>query len=112
MKLTDHDKAQIEKIKPNTKIRILSEEHSKYVQEMAFEVGYKWPISGRNICYTDEDQLNFHKCNDISWGDEIESLEEIFIDLPTKELKATELSSCSDIGLPPNSTLTAVIALR
>lgn len=30
-------------IKPNTKIKILSEEHSKYVQELAFKAGFSWP---------------------------------------------------------------------
>lgn len=101
MTLTDHDKAQIEKIKPNTKIRILSEEHSKYVQEMAFGAGYKWPISGRNIRYTDEDQLNFHKYNDIYWGDEIENLEEIFIDLTPKESKIAESHKVKKEIKPP-----------
>ena len=33
-------------IKPNTKIRILSPEHSEYVQKLAFEAGFEWCGTG------------------------------------------------------------------
>jgi len=49
---TIHDPITIDdwnraKIKPDTKIRILSKEHKEYVQKLAFESGHKWgtPLS-------------------------------------------------------------------
>lgn len=105
MTLTDHDKAQIEKIKPNTKIRILSEEHSEYVQRMAFEAGFEWTISGKEVRYTDEPCLLFRRDNTITWDSEIKihvNYKEIFIDLPPKESKIAEysLSTASKIKPP------------
>ena len=76
----------------NTKIKIESEEHNKYVQELAFNAGYIWVLSddsqqitkpdchylyfyhGRSITYhTDIDIFNLHQHN------------EIFIPMPYKE---------------------------
>ena len=99
MTLTDHDKAQIEKVKPNTKVRILSEEHSEYVQRMAFEAGFGWLYGGNKVQHTDAKVLFFsydlritisYHC--ASFKDPLDLREEIFIDLPQKEPKIDEYS--------------------
>jgi hypothetical protein len=46
------------KIVPNTKIRILSPEHSEYVQKLAFEAGFSW-LEGKVTQYTSEIALFF-----------------------------------------------------
>lgn len=75
-------------IAPNTKIRILSPEHSEYVQQLAFEVGFSWLPGGKSIIYTDSKSL-FFRGQEITRGYSenyfvsAEELTEIFIDLPT-----------------------------
>ena len=34
----------------NMKFRVSSEESSKEIQNLLFEMGYKWPTAGREIC--------------------------------------------------------------
>lgn len=73
-------------IEPNTKIRILSPEHSEYVQKLAFEAGFGW--NGDQIIYlTNKPYLLFHSNMEISWTCRPDYFDkntkkEIFIDLP------------------------------
>ncbi len=83
-------------IKPNTKIKVLSPEHSKYVQELAFEQGFSW--------YTGAAQKGMlthiffrgnHKMSCLDDGDNyyfdnaigIKDMTEIFIPLPNPSPK-------------------------
>lgn len=77
------------KIVPNTKIRILSPEHSEYVQKLAFEAGITW-YSGEVVINTAEPYLFFDTDNCIEYSDDFELFDdkEIFIELPaTKDAK-------------------------
>lgn len=73
-------------VKPNTKIKILSPEHSEYVQKLAFEAGFGCrgekkvdsEIDGFLFFYQDKD---ITQSSDVSVFDE-KPFEEIFIDLP------------------------------
>lgn len=73
-------------IPPNTYIKIESEEHSKYVQELAFKNGFEWRISGMAVKYTSEPFLVFHSDDRITWSNNREDTinhEEIFVDMVT-----------------------------
>lgn len=76
------------KIVPNTKVRILSPEHSEYVQRFAFEVGFMWAFGGRNTNHKDEEYLFFWDDKDITYSDKLyfdqTDKKEIFIELPVK----------------------------
>lgn len=76
-------------IAPNTKIRILSEEHSEYVQRLAFKAGFKWRGASGNIVTEFIDFMFFYDDKDITksndsqlFGDKL--FKEIFIELPTE----------------------------
>lgn len=80
-------------IKPNTKIRILSPEHSEYVQRLAFKTGARWRVVCRvkdMAMHTDKPFLYFDGCLEISYGvregvfKQVDYTE-IFIDLPVVE---------------------------
>lgn len=77
-------------IKPNTKIRILSPEHSEYVQKLAFEAGFKladgrdyfpfskdWPF----ISFDEDMKIWFIGINGLN-SHHSKIYEEILIDLP------------------------------
>lgn len=84
------------KIVSNTKVRILSREHSEYVQKLAFEAGFTWlanykeayPLSNKIILvFTKDNSLVTHHFESVS----VEDFDEIFIELPAKnELPETE----------------------
>lgn len=42
----------------NTKIRILSPEHSELVQRLAIKAGYRWPVDGADVIVTDRPFLH------------------------------------------------------
>ena len=77
-------------IQPNTKIRILSEEHSKYVQKLAFESGYSWCRGVMEYKYINKKPFIFFDDEaDIFWTDsedwfENDDRKEIFIAIPTE----------------------------
>ena len=78
-------------IKPNTKIKILSPEHSEYVQKLAFEQGFGWAISGKRVMYTEEHFL-FFEAHSIVWTSSFDyfnrlAMKEIFIPLPNTKPK-------------------------
>lgn len=80
-------------IAPNTKIRILSPEHSEYVQKLAFEAGFEWANTGKSVQIKDvifmffqEDMTIAEASHEVVFARSPEK--EIFIDLPTEaELK-------------------------
>lgn len=98
-------------IKPNTKIRILSPEHSEYVQKLAFESGFSWArvhCSHYEFWYFNEND----SCKTISSGpselvflNASSSYQEITIGLPNS---AEIPNSWSGEGLPPVGTICEV----
>lgn len=52
----------------NTKIKILSPEHSKQVQEAVFAVGGKWVYGNEVVRYVEEDYLFIDNRLLLSWG--------------------------------------------
>ncbi|MGB2063670.1 MAG: hypothetical protein ACPHUL_00855 [Marinomonas gallaica] len=73
-------------IKPNTKIRILSPEHSEYVQKLAFEAGFRWfdgaetkALDKPFLFFSSEKVITFTNC-DLTFEDKL--FEEIHIPLP------------------------------
>lgn len=94
-------------IAPNTKIRILSPEHSEYVQKLAFEAGFEWQSGGKSIIYADSKFL-FFKGQEITRGYSeghfvsVEEPKEIFIDLPAELMTAEyikKFNSGADVDL-------------
>lgn len=74
-------------IKPNTKIRILSPEHSEYVQKLAFEAGFRWRGNSRNIVTDFVGFMFFYDDKDMTKADDSQAFddkvfEEIHIPLP------------------------------
>lgn len=50
------------------KFRVDSPEHSKQIQERLFEMGYKWLISKKEVCYADRYYLATTESGIIEWG--------------------------------------------
>lgn len=73
------------KIVPNTKVRILSPEHSEYVQKLAFEAGVKWRDTGCSISALPTDSVIFFLKNNIMLFNSLREAKEIFIELPAKD---------------------------
>ena len=74
----------------DTKIRIESEEHSKYIQELAFKAGYSWGYDDAFFKHTYAGSLYFYDGRGIYWCDDLNKFEsskckEIFIPLPVEE---------------------------
>lgn len=87
------------KIVPNTKVRILSPEHSEYVQGLAFEAGFEWPEQEADFRYTTEDFLFIQSPHMTHSSDHSHFIgqknKEIFIELPatkTPEINARVLA--------------------
>lgn len=84
----------------NMKFRVSSEESSKEIQNLLFEMGYKWPTAGREVCpttpflYTDTDGY-------ITYG----VFEDCFLQSNDKEYKIEYVPS-----LIPKNTKTITIA--
>lgn len=100
------------KITENSKIRILSPEHSEYVQKIAFESGLWWHVTKKNtVMYTDAKFLFFYPSDRdrrITWSDSEECFiseksKEIFIPIPEPEWNGE--------GLPPVGTVCEIDAL-
>ncbi len=80
-------------IKPNTKIRILSEEHSAHVQKLAFDAGFRWyhhryqePLQtchNAPFLYFSEKMTINHGVDENFFNSH--DLKEIFIDLPANQ---------------------------
>jgi hypothetical protein len=97
MNLTEHDIVQLAKIKRLTKVKVLSPEHSEYIQKLAFEAGFQWKLWHKNIVVLPEQTkfLYFSRYYDrefITRGNDplffnTSSKTEIFIDLPNIEVK-------------------------
>jgi hypothetical protein len=97
MNLTEHDIVQLAKIKLFRKVKVLSPEHSEYIQKLAFEAGFEWKLQHKNIVVLPEQEkfLYFSPFYDrslIMLGDDLfffnrSSKTEIFIDLPNIEVK-------------------------
>jgi hypothetical protein len=90
------------KIVPNTKIRILSPEHSEYVQKLAFEVGFSW-LGDKVTQYTSEIALFFwddyyicHSNNHRSFDNPEDYRKEIFIELPARKIEENPFKAFSD----------------
>lgn len=76
------------KIVPNTKIRILSPEHSEYIQKLAFEVGFKWRDTGCSISALSTGSVILFLNNNVMIFNSLREHKEIFIELPvTKDAK-------------------------
>ena len=84
----------------NMKFRVSSEESSKEIQNLLFEMGYKWPTAGREVCpttpflYTDTDGY-------ITYG----VFEDCFLQSKYKEFKIEHI-----LRLVPKETKTITIA--
>ena len=85
----------------NMKFRVSSEESSKEIQNLLFEMGYKWPTAGREVCnltkpflYTDTDGY-------ITYG----VFEDCFLESKHKEFKIKHI-----LHLVPKETKTITIA--
>ena len=97
MNLTEHDIVQLAKIKLFTKVKVLSPEHSEYIQKLAFEANFQWKLQHKNIVVLPEQEkfLYFSSYYDralITGGNSPlffnrSSKKEIFIDLPITEVK-------------------------
>jgi hypothetical protein len=99
MNLTEHDIVQLAKIKLFTKVKVLSPEHSEYIQKLAFEAGFQWKLHHKNIVVLPEqDKFLYFSFNSycdrklITRGNDPlfsnrSSSREIFIDLPITEVK-------------------------
>lgn len=79
------------KIKPNTKIKIDSQEHSEYVQKLAFESGFSWFGDGTLMAkYKNKPYLFFNKsfkikfCSTSAAFNKDDS-EEVFIYIPAEK---------------------------
>jgi hypothetical protein len=99
---TIHDPITIDdwnraKIKPNTKIRILSEEHRGYVQKLAFESGHEWGAPLSESDYLNVDFMFFWEDELLGYSYDEEYFEghvykEIFIEMP-KETEHTNINA-------------------
>jgi len=64
-------------------IKVLSPEHSKYIQKIAFRYNFSWCSAGKEVQYTEEPYLYFYPDNDITFSKEKDiGWKEIFIPLP------------------------------
>ena len=67
-------------------IKVLSPEHSKYLQKIAFRYGFSWCSAGEEVQYTEEPYLYFYPDNDITFSKEKDiEWKEIFIPLPESD---------------------------
>lgn len=100
------------KITENSKIRILSPEHSEYVQKIAFESGLGWNIGGKVVYRQDAGFLFFYPNDEShritasdSWDTFLDhENKEIFIPVPTPEWNGE--------GCPPVGTVCELNILR
>lgn len=89
-------------IKPNTKIRILSPEHSEYVQKLAFEAGFSWQGFEENEMFTSDCYCMFFypnmeiTCSDLGMDFVEKKFKEIFIELPEIEQSVMRLKELAD----------------
>ena len=64
-------------------IKVLSPEHSKYLQKIAFRYGFSWCSVGEEVQHTEEPYLYFYPDNDITFSNKKDTAwKEIFIPLP------------------------------
>ena len=64
-------------------IKVLSPEHSEFLQEMAFRYDFRWYVVGKKVQYTEKPYLYFYPDNDITFSKEKDiEWKEIFIALP------------------------------
>lgn len=64
-------------------IKVLSPEHSEFLQKIAFRYDFRWCSAGKEVQYTEKPYLYFYPDNDITFGRENDiGWKEIFIPLP------------------------------
>ncbi len=99
------------KIVPNTKVRILSPEHSEHVQKLAFEAGFTWQDTGKTIFGLSADDVIFFSLNNTMVFNAKNISKEIFIELPplkeAKELLDQANQMLKDSGADINARVLA-----
>jgi hypothetical protein len=101
------------KIVPNTQIRILSTEHSEYVQKLAFEAGFSW-LGDKVTQYTSEIALffwsDYYICHDDhhrSFNNPKDYRKEIFIEMPALKDELTAMEVIRDTARLVNARINA-----
>lgn len=73
-------------IKPNTQVKILSEEHSEQVQRLAFNAGFEWIENGKRSVYVPVGYyIKFYSSMNMRFSADKNWFEEVIIDLPQLE---------------------------
>ena len=67
----------------NMKFRVIDEESSKEIQNLLFEMGYKWPTAGREVCNLTKPFLYTDAEGNITFG----IVEVFFVESNDKEFK-------------------------
>ena len=69
-------------------IKVLSPEHSRYLQKIAFRYGFRWYFAGEEVQHTEKPYLYFYPDNDITFSKEKDiDRKEIFIPLPESDIE-------------------------
>lgn len=94
-------------IKPNTKIKILSPEHSEYVQKLAFEAGFRW-VLGECVMHTEAPYLFFedgftitYAMYSVTFSNPTRYYKEIFINTPEAKpsFPSFKVKGCDDMSV-------------